>query len=185
MVRTPASQAVKALPSAFWPASCSSCWLTMRIPMVQLRRKLEIVAPVKVVFRNRLRSMNGLDCCRSQRMKKKNDATATAARPMTVGLAHPRVWPKMRITVTDSVRHDEQHQAEVVEAALLSGGRLVLRGAHDEEERQGRHRDRDDEDPPPAEGDDHPAPEHGRQAGAAPRADRHMDTARWCAGPSQ
>lgn len=54
--------------------------------MVALSRKFEIVAPVKVVFRNRLKSMNGASLRRSTKKNAVYAAMAATARPRTVAL---------------------------------------------------------------------------------------------------
>ena len=70
--------------------------------MVALRMKLEMVAPVKVVFLKRLKSMNGTAWRRSHPMKRASPTAATTTRPRVMTLVQPSCLPKMRTIIMAS-----------------------------------------------------------------------------------
>ena len=121
-------------PGRLAAASCISCWLTISMPMVPLSRKFEIVAPVKVVFWNSLKSMNGLPC--GARTKKKTQCMPRWPRRQAedggAGPAHLRAEDQHDHQGEDA--DDEEQQADDVEdffgpvcSALLSGVPQIMR----------------------------------------------------------
>ena len=110
----------------------------MSMPIVALRTKLEIVAPVKVTFRNRAKSMNGLCCLRSKRTKAVTPTTATAASPSVVGSVQPSWRPKMSRIIrarTDTMKMASPGTSNLLcscSSALLSGVPQMRRMARTE-----------------------------------------------------